>query len=245
MDSGFYAACTALMSRTDALDTVANNLANTSTAGYRAEHNIFSTVLASKKSALPPLNQAINDYNVLGGTRLDMTQGSLEKTGNDMDLGIDGPGFFVVQTPTGRFYTRAGNLQVSAQKQLITAQGDPVLGENGVIPVVGGPMSISADGTISVNGAVAGKIKVVEFPAGVTLQRAGATYYTAPKGSEVAAKDSKIRQGMLESSNVNPMAGMVELISVQRSAEMMQRALAMFNQDIDKTATQDLPRVNG
>lgn len=244
MDSGTYAACTALMSRTDALDTVANNLANTSTAGYRAEQNVFSSVLAGKSSGLSPLNQAINNYGILGGTRLQMSQGSLERTGNNLDLAIDGPGFFVVQTPAGRVFTRAGNLQVSPHGQLVTAQGDPIMGENGVIPVIGEPMTISPDGTISVNGAVAGKIKVVEFPADVSLQRAGAGYYTAPRGTDVPAKNSNIRQGMLEGSNVDPVASVVELITVQRSAEMMQKALAMFNQDIDKTAAQDLPRVN-
>lgn len=245
MDSGFYAACTALMSRSDALDTIANNLANTSTAGYRAQHNIFSSVLATAKNSLPVLNQAINDYGVLGGTRLDTTQGSLERTGNELDLALEGRGYFVVDTPTGRVYTRAGNLQVSPHGQLITAQGDPVMGEHGVIPVVGGPMNISPDGTISVNGAVAGKLKIVEFAPGVNLQSAGGTYYTAPKGTEVAATQTNVRQGMLEGSNVNPVASVVELISVQRTAEMMQKALSMFNQDMNKTATQDLPRVNG
>ena len=245
MDSGSYAACTALMSRTQALETIANNLANTNTAGYRAQHNIFSSALATARASLSPLNQAINNYGVLGGTRLDLSQGALEHTGNDLDLGIEGPGFLVVQTATGRVFTRSGNLQVSAQGQLITAQGDPVMGDNGVIPIVGGPMSISSDGTISVGGAVAGRIKIVEFPSTAGLQSAGGTYYTAPPGSDVAATQSQIRQGMLEGSNVNPVASMVELITVQRSAEMMQKALSMFHSDMDKVAAQELPRLNG
>ncbi len=245
MDSGMYAACTALMARTDALDTVAANLANASTTGYRSEGNVFSSVLAGKTASLSPLNEAINDYGILGGTRLNMTQGSLERTGNELDLAIDGPGFFVVQNATGTFYTRAGNFQVSAHNQLITSHGDAVIGEQGVIPIVGGAMSISSDGTISVNGAVAGKLKVVEFPPGTQLQGIGNAYYSAPRGAAVVAQTSTVRQGMLENSNVDPVASVVELISIQRSAEMMQKALAMFNQDIDKTAAQDLPRLNG
>jgi len=106
-----------------------------------------------------------------------------------------------------------------------------------------GPVSISADGTISSNGAVAGKLKVVEFPAGTELTSAGSTNYSAPANTATAATTSNVRQGMLESSNVNPIASMVELVNAQRSAEMMQRALSMFNSEIDKTATQDLPKV--
>jgi flagellar basal body rod protein FlgG len=90
---------------------------------------------------------------------------------------------------------------------------------------------------------VTGKLKLVDFPAGTALNGAGGTYYTAPANTAVAATDSTVQQGALESSNVNPVSGMVELISAQRSEEMMQRALSMFNSEIDKTATQDLPKI--
>jgi flagellar basal-body rod protein FlgF len=234
MDSGFYAACTALMARSQALDTVANNLANTSTPGYRAQHDLFGSVLASA-SALPlsPINQAINNYGILGGNRLDLSQGNLEKTGNDLDLGIQGKGFFAVQTPAGELYTRNGNFHVSTAGQLVTSEGDPVMGPKGPIPIVGGPVSISPDGTISIAGAVAGSIKMVEFPDGTPLQSVGKTYYSAPAKSAVAATHSSMQQGMLEASNVNPVASAVELVAVQRYAELMQRALSMFHSDMD------------
>lgn len=245
MDSGFYAACTALMARSQALDLVANNLANTSTPGYRAQHNIFRSLLAGSSSRLSSgLNQAVNDYGVLGGSQLDTTQGNLEHTGNDLDFAIQGPGFFVVQSDKGRFYTRNGNFQVSPQGQLTTSQGDPVMGENGVINIVGGPVTVSPDGTISVNGAVAGKIKLVEFPAGTPLESVGATYSTAPDHSETAATHSAMAQGTLESSNVNPVESAVELVAVQRYAEMMQRALGLFHSEFNRIATDELPRVN-
>ena len=245
MDSGFYAACAALMARSQALDLVANNLANTSTPGYRAQHNIFRSLLASATGRLTSgLNEAVNNFGVLGGSQMDLTQGNLEHTGNDLDFAVQGPGFFVVQNPDGRFYTRNGNFQVSAQNQLITAQGDPVMGENGIIRVVGGPVSVSPDGTISVNGAVAGKIKLVEFPAGTAIESAGKGYYTAPAKSDAAAKNSTVAQGTLESSNVNPVASAVELVAVQRYAEMMQRALGMFHSELNRIATDELPRVN-
>ena len=244
MDSGYYAACTALISRMQALDTIANNLANTSTSGFRAEHNDFSSVLSNHNgSSGTALNQAINNYGILSGTTLDQSQGALQKTSNDLDLGIEGKGYFEVQTADGPMYTRNGAFQVSSKGQLVTAQGDAVMGDKGPILMMPGQVSISADGTISSNGAVTGKIKVVEFPTATQLTSAGGTYYIAPAKTAVPATNSDVRQGMLESSNVNPMTSMVELVTAQRSAEMMQRALSMFNSEIDKTATQDLPKV--
>jgi flagellar basal-body rod protein FlgF len=244
MDSGYYAACTALIARTQALDTIANNLANTGTAGFRGERNVFSSVLAAAGAgAASPLNQAINNFGVLGGTSLDRSQGALQKTGNELDLAIEGTGFFAVQTAQGTAYTRNGSFQVSSKGELVTANGDPVLGETGVIPILPGPVSISADGTISSGGAVAGKLKLVNFSADTTLTGIGNSYYTAPANSEQSDTVSTVQQGAVESSNVNPISSMVELITAQRSAEMMQRALSMFNSEIDKTATQELPKV--
>lgn len=244
MDSGYYSACTALVSRTQELDTIANNLANASTVGYRAQRNVFSSILADAGNATAsPVNAAMNNYGILSGTALDLSQGALQKTGNDLDVAIQGPGYFVVQTANGPVYTRNGSFQVSARGQLVTSTGDAVMGDKGVITMLPGPVSISADGTISSNGAVTGKLQVVEFPPSTKLTSAGGTYYSAPAKTAKPATGSDVRQGMLESSNVNPITGMVELVTAQRSAEMMQRALSMFNSEIDKTATQDLPKV--
>jgi flagellar basal-body rod protein FlgF/flagellar basal-body rod protein FlgG len=244
MDSGFYAACAALMARSQALDLVANNLANTSTPGYRGQENIFRSFLATA-SGHPgsKLNQAVNDFGISGGSQMDMTQGNLEHTGNDLDFAVQGPGFFEVKTANGPAFTRNGNFQVSAQNLLTTAQGDPVMGENGPIHIVGGPATVSPDGTISIDGAVAGKIKLVEFPPATQLESVGKTYYSAPARSGTPAKQSTIAQGSLESSNVNPVSGAVELVAVQRYAEMMQRALSMFHSEFNRIATEDLPKV--
>jgi flagellar basal-body rod protein FlgF len=244
MDSGFYAACTALMGRSQALDLIANNLANVSTPGFRAQHEVFRTLLASS-SIMPMsgLNQAVNNYSVLGGSQVDFTQGSLDKTGNDLDLGIQGSGFFVVQTAAGQVFTRNGSFHVSAKGKLVTAEGDPVLGDAGPIDIVGGPVAVSSDGTISVNGAVAGQLKIADFPPGTNLTNVGATYYSAPTKSDIPATGASVQQGSLEASNVNPVTSAVELITLQRYAELMQRALSMFHSDMNQVAAQDLPRV--
>lgn len=245
MSSGYYAACTGLMARTQALDTIAHNVANVSTAGFRASHNIFSSVLATAgDSTLSVLNQDTNDFGVLSGTQLDTSQGALTPTNNALDLAIEGSGYFAVQTPSGTAYTRGGNFRVSPQGQLTTAAGDPVLGDNGPLTIVGEPVSISTDGTISVNGAISGRLKMVEFAPTTQIQSAGGTYYTAPAGAAVAASHSQVRQGMLESSNVNPVTSAIELITAQREVESMRRVLSMYSTEIDKTATQDLPRIS-
>jgi len=245
MDSGYYAACTALAARTQALDTIANNLANTNTAGYRAEHNIFSAVLASSQSgAGSNLNNAINNYGIVSGTSLDLSQGALQKTGNPLDLAIQGSAFFAVQTANGTMYTRNGSFQVSPAGQLITQAGDPVMGDKGPIVMLPGPASISADGTISSNGAIAGKIQLVKFPEGTDLTSEGNSYYSAPPKTATPATDSSVQQGALENSNVNPIVTMVELITAQRSAESMQHVLSMFSTEMDKTAAQELPKIS-
>lgn len=246
MDSGFYAACTALMARSQTLDLVANNLANVSTPGYRAQHDSFSSLLASSsRASLSGLNQAVNDYSVLGGGQLDLSQGSLERTGNPLDLALQGSGFFAVQTAGGPVFTRDGNFHVSPKGLLITSAGDPVLGSNNrPIPILGAPATISPDGTISVNGALAGQLKIVDFPAGTPLQSIGKDYYSAPDKTAIPAPQTSVQQGMLENSNVNAVASSIELITVQRYAELMQRALTMFHMEMNQVATQDLPRVS-
>lgn len=246
MNSGYYAACTGLVSRTQSLDTIANNLANASTTGFRATHNVFSSMLATAGNpSLSMLNQDANDYNVLTATRLDTTQGALVHTNNDLDVAIEGPGYFAVQTASGPVYTRGGSFRTSPQGQLITEAGDTVLGDNGrPITIVGQPVSIAADGSISVDGAISGRLRLVEFPSSVQMKSTSGGYYTAPAGAVAGpATNSQVRQGMLESSNVNPIASTVELISLQREVEMMRHALSMFNSEMDKTAAQDLPHV--
>jgi flagellar basal-body rod protein FlgF/flagellar basal-body rod protein FlgG len=245
MDSGSYAACTGLKTQIQALELAAHNLANLSTGGYRAEKPIFQSLvaLAAQGAPLNAINRAINDYSVLGDSRIDLSSGNLERTGNMLDLGIEGPGFFVVQTARGILYTRNGNFTVSSKRQLTTGSGDVVMGEGGPIAVPGGEVSISPDGTLSVRGAVAGKLRIVTFAANARLRAEGNSLYSAAAGSAVPAKEAAVRQGVVEASNVNPMATIVEMIGVQRQAEMLQRTLSIFYSDLDHTAAGELPRI--
>ena len=244
MDSGLYAACAGLMARTEQLDTIASNLANAGSAGFKGQKNVFGSVLAeaARHGTISNLNRTTNSYGVLSGTELDSTQGALVKTDNPLDIALVGPGYFKVQTSHGPAYSRDGNLQVSPKGQLTTAAGDPVLGESGPIVLSKGAVTISDDGTIASDGAIVGKLKVVTFSPGTVPDSRGSGYYAAPPGSEQPAPNTEIRQGALENSNVSSVSGVVELISAQRSAETMRRVLSLLDSEMDKTAAQELPK---
>ena len=134
MNSGLYAACAGLVAQTQALDLAANNLANVNTTGYKGQVPTFRSLLANDENSLAagnPIAQAVNDFAVLAGSRTDLLQGSLEKTGSDFDFAVQGDGWFAVETATGRLYTRNGNFHVDSSGRLATAEGYPVSGAQG------------------------------------------------------------------------------------------------------------------
>ena len=245
MNSGLYAACAGLTARMQTLDTIAANVANSSTAGFRGQENVFGTVLAEATTGrnLSVLNRATNTYSQISSTQLDQTQGAITVTGNDLDAAIRGQGFFKVQTALGVAYTRNGRFQVSSDGRLLTESGDAVLGQAGPITVGKGPITISSDGTISSSGVISGKLALVTFAPATTLTNRGGSEYGAPANSELLATGATVQQGSLESSNVSPIEGVVQLISAQRAAESMRHALSLLDGEMDKTAVQDLPRV--
>lgn len=245
MDSGYYAAMTGLVARTQALDTAAANLANAQTPGYRAEREYFRSVLLGPDAQDSQLGRTVNNYGLLGGDQLSMKQGALQSTGNPLDLAIEGDGFFQIQTANGVRYTRDGSFHRAQNGQLVTSAGEPVLSSAGkAIAVPPGDVSVGADGTLSVAGGAVAVIGVVSFPAGTELTAEGANRYVAPKGAAaVSAKNASIHQGALEAANQDVIQGSLDLIVMQRQAEMMQRALTVFHTDFNKFAAEDLPRV--
>jgi flagellar basal-body rod protein FlgF/flagellar basal-body rod protein FlgG len=244
MDSGYYAACAGLAAQTQALDLVAHNLANLATTGYRSQQTTFRSLLAGgNEIARNPLNAATNNFGVIGGSRIDRASGSLTATGNPLDVGIAGPGFFSVQSAQGEVYTRDGGFHLASGGQLVTAAGDAVLGPHGPITLPDGKVAVSADGTISVDGAVVATLRLAEFSANTNLNALGNATYGAPPNSALPAASSSFRQGMIEASNVSPVEAVVQLITVQRNAEMLQRALSVFDSEFNQTAVQDLPKV--
>lgn len=244
MDSGFYAASAGLRAQTQALEVTAHNLANVNTPGFRGELTTFQSLLVfSHPTIQNALNLATNNFGVLQGTRLDLEEGNLTTTGNPLDVGIEGKGFFAVRTERGTRYTRDGSFQISSAGLLVTTAGDPVLGDTGPIRIPAGQVAISADGTVSVNGTVAGHISVVDFPPGTNLLSEGGTLVSAPAGTEQPAQEASLRQSTMESSNVNAISSVVGMISVQRQAEMLGRAMSLFDTEFNHIAASDLAKV--
>ena len=242
-ESGFYAACSGLIARTDALEVAANNLANINSTGYKAQREYFSSLVADAAANANPLNQAVNNYGVLGGARVDLAPGNMERTSNDLDLAVEGSGFFEIQTRNGTRFTRDGNFKLSADRQLQTQSGDPVLSNQGQpMQLPAGQVSISADGTISVDNNVVARVGLVELP-GANLLAEGSANFSAQGGTVKPATESSIRQGMLESANLNAVSASVGLISIQRYADMLFRTLNIFHMEFNKSAVEDLPRV--
>ncbi len=245
MDSGYYAAMTGLVARTQALDTAAANLANAQTPGYRAEREYFRSALLGPDAMDSQLGQTVNNYGLLGGDQLSMGQGALQQTGNPLDLAIEGQGFFAVQTANGIRYTRDGSFQRAQNGQLVTAAGEAVLSTAGQpIPVPPGEVSVGADGVLSVAGGAVATVGVFTFPAGTQLTPEGANRYVAPAGVKpVLTRGSAVHQGAVEAANEDVIQGSMDLLMMQRQAEMMQKALTIFHTEFNKIATEDLPRV--
>lgn len=236
---------TGLVARTQAMDIAATNLANAQTPGYRAEQEYFRSVLMGPDAGDSQLGHTVNNYGLLGGDRLNLGQGAIDQTGNPLDLAIEGEGFFQVRTANGLRYTRDGGFHRTPAGQLVTAAGDVVLSASGQpIPVPPGQVSVGVDGTLSVAGGVVATVGVFTFPSGTQLTPEGANRYLAPDGVKPEiSKNAAIHQGAIESANQSVIQGTLNLIVVQREAEMMQRALTVFHTEFNKIATEDLPRV--
>ena len=252
MDSGLYAAYTGLLSRTQALETAANNLANSNTNGFRAQQDYFRGVMAGLSSETVTddsgVGAAVNQYGVLGGSRLDVSQGQITSTGNPLDLALNGSGFFQIKTVHGTQLTRDGAFLRGSDGTLTTQHGEPVLDASGspiVLPT--GAVHVGDSGDLSVStadglSAIAGKLGLVNYTAD-DLAAAGTNQFVVRDGAKTIKADAVVQSGALEGANLDAVHGTMQLMLVQRQAEMMQKALNVFHNDLDKVATEELGRV--
>ena len=200
------------------LDVVANNVANLNTAGFKRdalEMDEFVMPVASANT-FPRPDQRISfveDWT----TTTDYEPGTLDLTGSPFDVAIQGDGFFVVGTPDGERYTRAGNFQLDAGGRLVTPDGNPVLGEGGEI--VFGPeetdVVIGVDGSIASNAGARGRLRVVAFEDNRLLDKVGDNLFTGPDPRP--AEGVRIQQGAVELSNVQGVVEMTRLIELTRA----------------------------
>lgn len=237
MPDGIYAALSGAIANERALEVTANNLANVSTTGFKGDRIAERTEFAKELDRQSPVDQQV----AVDEVRIDMRQGSLHETKNPLDVAAANDGFFVINTPEGERYTRAGHFVLDGSGRLMTPDGNPVQGEGGNIDIgITGTVRILDDGSVVRDNVTVDRLKMVRFdnPAGLT--REGSTNFS--EGNQTPQTvEANVHSGFVENSNVSPVRGMTDLISISRSHELMHRAIELFR-EVDQKTTSDLGR---
>lgn len=248
MADGIYTALTGSLAQQHALDTIATNVANANTAGFRGDRVIFSQlVVGAQKGQNPDPRQVApnraDQFVRVAVNQLDSTSGLLRSTGNPLDVGLSGDGFFQVRTPQGERLTRSGNFMLNTDGEISTVDGNRVIGEGNLpitIPRNTKNIEITVNGTVRADGLDINKLSLKRVADPTSLVREGATTYTVSQGAAVLpATKVEVMQGHLEASNVNPVAGLNELITVNRSFDALQKVIETF-QSIDQRTVRDI-----
>ncbi len=226
------------------LDVVANNLANMNTSGFKGEKMMFVEHLVRSKGGHRPIGEK-HAYVRDIATMRDFSEGPLEKTGNPLDLAINGDGYFTVQTEQGDRYTRSGHFELDETGQLVTRAGDPVLAEGGN-PIFFAPgdtkIAIAKDGTVSTQNGDLGKLSIVKFDNNQQL-RPGAAGLFATEATPTTVENPNVQQGMLEGSNVLPIVEMAHMIQVHRTYDGVKSFLEREDERMRKMV-RDLAQVS-
>lgn len=234
MDPLTAMAASGMRSRMQSLDLLANNIANASTGGYKADREFYSVYAEAGNDATMPVIQ--KPYT-------DFSQGVLQTTGNPLDLAISGSGFFTVSGPNGPLFTRNGTFRVDPTGKLVSAEGYPVLGASGAIKVPGKqPIEVSSDGTVTQDGNVIGQLQLADFTSGASFTKQGNNYFRVAGGSVKPSAGSSIEQGKIETSNSGSAESAVRLVGIMRQFEMLQKAASMGS-DMEKQAIEQLAKV--
>ncbi|MGE3769723.1 MAG: flagellar basal-body rod protein FlgF [Bdellovibrionales bacterium] len=205
------------------MDIVANNIANSSTSGYKAERVLFE-VAETKPTPNQPL-----DFVIDRGSYRDFSAGDVQMTSNPLDVALNGEGFFAVRLPDGKTaYTRNGSFTINTEGMLVDHKGSIVIGEGGTelsFPAETKDISIGSDGTISTEQAVLGKLQINTFDQPQLLRPYGDNYYVADRGTPGPNVDTRVIQGAIEGSNVSGVKEMTDMMQIVRSYQSVQKIL--------------------
>lgn len=223
MQSNIYVTLSAQIALQRRMETVANNVANATTNGFRAEEMTFEQIAAQAR-AEP------TSFVSRGETRLSMANGELTQTGNPLDIAIRGKSFFAIQTDTGTAYTRDGRMQMLPTGEITSLSGKPILDVSGSplqLDPNAGPPVIGKDGTVMQNGRQIGAIGLFRIDEDAILSRAEGASVTPDREPqpELDFNSNGVVQGFTEKSNVNPVLEMTHLIAVQRSFEAVSNVI--------------------
>lgn len=241
MDKASYTSASAGLMHLRKLEIVNNNLANVNTPGFKQQFIVrreraFEETLASTIDDLDPYAKA--DYQrspdaVDVRTETDYSVGSIKETGNPLHVAISKPkDFFVVNTPEGPLYTRAGDFTLTGEGTLVTPDGFSVQGDGGEITIQGGTPSISANGSILVDGEQVGRLQVVRFEDSAGLERVNASRFRVKAGGQgpTTLDAPELLPGSLEMSNVSAIESMIDLIAANRGFDMYTKAAKTINE---------------
>lgn len=242
MENAAYIGLSRQMTLRRELDIVANNVANADTTGFKVEQLMLSTEIGqrARNDSIRPSASFVLD----NGIGRDFGQGSMKTTGRNLDFAIDGAGaFFAIQDgPNGQAYTRDGAFTMDPEGRLTTKQGLPVLGGGAEIVLDPdlGPPTVGPDGTITQNGQVTGRMSAVRFDTLAVLEKSGdGLYRNRSNVQPVETTDVQIHQAMLESSNVNPLVEITNLVEISRAYESVTRMIENTN-DLSRRAVERL-----
>jgi flagellar basal body rod protein FlgG len=239
MGTGTYLALSGLQTRIDQLDHLAADIANAGTAGYKGQS---TTTYGDVRPTFDQTLQTAVDPT-LGPVKIDFDSGTVSSTGRALDFAINGQGFFVVDTPAGPRYTRNGGFERRADGTLVSGPDQsPVESTTGqpiVLPPTGA-LSLDQNGTLRVDGAAVGQMKIVDFADPTKLQRESASRFEAVGEQPTVVADPDVKEGALEQSNVSIVNGMAQLVDLSRSFQSLQKGISVLLNDIDGQAITQL-----
>lgn len=241
MDQGIYTAAAGAIAMEERLAMISNNLANVNTSGFKKDAVVFEDFQRTLDTArlAPGQHRRVPVDVIVGRQYIDTTQGAFQETGCPLDAAIVGEGYFVVATDSGLKYTRSGSFLVSPEGLLVTPQGHTVQGQGGDITVGTGKVTIDSQGTVMVDGNVADVLQIAAIEDDALL-REGNALFSVRQGYAPGVMDApEIRQGCIESANVDPVVEMVGLITTQRAYEAFQKMI----KSVDEAYTQSMHNV--
>ncbi len=236
MIRGIYQNSSAMQLLENKVDVIANNLANTSTAGYKRRDVSFQQMIEAEQA----LDRNMLKVNLPDGftpTYTDNSDGRLRQTGNPLDIALSGKGFFKVKTDNGFAYTRDGNFRINNEGQLVTPDGYKVMGNSGPIEIHGSKIAVDQSGQISVDGNIVNRFlfKNINIDDSIVMQD---NLYKQKTTGYLEDAEPVVNQGFIEESNVNNVKEMVELISAQRLYEANQKLIKAQDDTLNKAVNQ-------
>ena len=252
MDSLTVSAASGMRALMDTLNMSANNLANSSTNGFKSDKEFYGLYTSAEAQAAADAEGYLASTNpVVQSQYTDFAQGMLVRTGNPLDLALNGKGFFAADGTSGPLYTRNGNFKLSPDGILVTHEGYPLRTINNVnnknVPIQtqsNSPLTVTPEGEVQQDGVPLGTLELVNFSDTRVLSKQGNNYFRLedPKSKPVPVTETQVEQAKLEGSNVSTAGAAVRLVHVMRQFEMLQKAVSISG-DMNKHAVEEVARV--